>query len=243
MRTNAAHMHPRVLVGCPVSSVKAYCTQAYVEGIQLLTHANKEVLLMDNSPGTGLEGFFKPFKSMRVQKTLHTQNVMEMIVRDRNALRQYALDHDFDYFLSLEQDVIPPKDIVERLLSNEKEVCSAVYFHHVRSDPHWIGQRQISVQDLVPLAYNFGSKQGEAVQMFFDQVFPARVQEVFFAGLGCMLISRRVLENISFRFEEGKPAFDDAFFGADCAGHGFKQYLDSRAVCMHHSRPWGAVSE
>ena len=37
---------------------------------------------------------------------------------------------DYDYFLSLEQDVIPPKDIIEQMLKSEKKIITGVYFNH-----------------------------------------------------------------------------------------------------------------
>ena len=43
------------------------------------------------------------------------------VIYGRNLLRQMAVK-DYDYFLSLEQDVIPPKDVIERLLKRKKEM-------------------------------------------------------------------------------------------------------------------------
>src|SRR3989344_1313055 len=52
------------------------------------------------------------------------------------ALKEYANAvksieyNDYDYFFSLEQDVIPGKDVLKKLISHNKEVVSGIYLVH-----------------------------------------------------------------------------------------------------------------
>jgi len=55
--------------------------------------------------------------------------------------------------------------------------------------------------------------------------------EVLFTGLGCLLISRKVLEKIEFDWAE--DSFDDAKFAEDARKKGFKVYVDTRIRCEH----------
>ena len=54
----------------------------------------------------------------------------ERIVSSRNKLKEYFLKNDYDYLLSLEQDVVSPKDVIERLMKHDKDICSGLYFNH-----------------------------------------------------------------------------------------------------------------
>lgn len=51
------------------------------------------------------------------------------MVNSRNLLRQKVLDEGYDYFLNLDQDIIPPDDIVERLIKHKKDVVTGIYFN------------------------------------------------------------------------------------------------------------------
>ena len=52
----------------------------------------------------------------------------DKIVRSRNIIRQYFLDKNYDFFFSLEQDIIPPKDVIERMLAHKKDIVTGVVY-------------------------------------------------------------------------------------------------------------------
>ena len=105
---------PKVLVGCPISSYREDVIDQYIDSVKSLSYPNYEVLLLDNSPDNKM--FDKIKGRIPVQKTKRIEKLGEMLARDRNLLRKKLLDEGFDYFLSLEQDVIPPKDVIDMLL-------------------------------------------------------------------------------------------------------------------------------
>ncbi len=227
----------RVLVGCPITSYKKDAMPHYLKGLKGLTYKNKEIVLVDNSPDEEMfKGLLKE-KWLKVEKSAHLPVIRDMIVRDRNRLREIALEEDFDYFFSLEQDVVPPRDVIERLLANGKDVSSAVYFSY-KEVQMVTPKGRIRRHDLAPIAYTWSdpvAKHSELQRRItFSEVFPSRLQQIHTCGVGCVLISRNVLEKVRFRYEKNAPSFDDMFFCMDCQGQGFEIWLDSRIVCMHH---------
>jgi len=228
----------KVLVGCPISSYKKEVMHYYLKGLQSLTYEQKEIVLIDNSPDEELFNSLKKEKRLTVEKSIHLQGIRDMIIRDRNRLREIALKGNFDYFLSLEQDIVPPPDIIERLLENGKDVCSAVYFCYKERILRGPNQKVLKRFDLTPISYNWLDPEIKEVKltrrMSFNEAFPSRLQQIQLCGVGCMLIGRKVLEKIKFRYEKDGTGFDDIFFGLDCQDNGFEIWLDSRIVCMHH---------
>ena|SRR3989344_5378187 len=218
-------MQQKILVGCPTSFHKEYCLKEYAEAINKLTYKNHDVLLVDNSPegdySVKINGLGMP-----TVKGPYFESARDRIIHSRNILRQKVIDDNYDYLLSLEQDVIPPKDIIERLLQHKKEVITAVYF-------------MPRGNTLIPLlAINEGKEKYGYIP--FEYVDKSKhLIHVNYAGLGVILISKKVLEKIKFRFDE-KPGFDDWFFCKDAEREGFKIYADLGIKCKHliKNRPW-----
>lgn len=230
---------PRVLVGCPVTSLKKEVVWEYVKAAKSLSYKNKEILLLDNSPDKKMFEELRKEKGIRVQKTEHLKNVREMIARDRNTLRETALREGFDYFFSLEQDVIPPVDAIEKLLENQKEVCSAAYFGYFK---RIAGKAQFF--ELLPIAFILAEPELEEKKVWikrhlkFEELFPSRLLEAFDFGLGCCLMHKSILEKVGFRYEEGFEGFDDVFFCRDARALGVKLWIDSSVLCAHKAEPW-----
>ncbi len=221
-------MQPKVLIGSPVTSLKEYCIPQYIEGLKSISYKNAEFLVLDNSPdGRGLS---KQFSEAGIPyiKTEHTNMVREMLVRDNNFLRKKAINEGFDYWLSLEQDIIPPADVVERLLANKKEITSAVYcnFSHEKED-------NIPKPDMFVLIDPEDTTFQVTRRMMFDDLWPRRQIKVHVTGVGCILIHKSVLEKIEFHFDPKISVYDDVWFCKDAHKLGLQVHLDSRIVCRH----------
>ena len=65
--------------------------------------------------------------------------------------------------------------------------------------------------------------------------------EVFFTGLGCLLIHRSVLEKVKFNWAE--DSFDDAVFAKDAQKQGFKVFVDTSVNCAHiqYDTSWSGI--
>ncbi|MBS3095528.1 hypothetical protein J4231_02520 [Candidatus Woesearchaeota archaeon] len=221
-------MNPKVLVGCPTSSHKSYCLAQYASAIKSMSYDNFDVLLVDNSKGNS---YFRAIKSqgLPVVKVPYTESAKQRIVDSRNIIRRKVLDCDYDYFLSLEQDVIPPKDVIQRLIRHDKGIVSGVYFTYQKDKAIELGLR--------PVLYKKSGTNSLKVMLERDVLKP-RLIEVGACGLGCVLIRKDILKNIRFRFSKDFEGFDDVWFCYDAFNLGFKVYADTSVKCKHLISGW-----
>tara|TARA_Y100000310_G_scaffold201978_1_gene202048 strand:- start:972 stop:1679 length:708 start_codon:yes stop_codon:yes gene_type:complete len=232
---------PRVLVGCPTSDHKSYCLKEYSEMLKSLSYSNFDVLLIDNSK-TG--DYYKRIKDLRipVEKIDYVEPARERIVRARNLIVEKVLEGDYDYFLSLEQDVIPPSDAIQRLLLHNKDIVSALYFK--KCD---IKVGDSFRKEVLPLVYVEHDKSKDLVrQPRFKEVSGNDLMEISSCGVGCLLIHRKVFEKgVRFRYDKDKPPFDDIWFCKDARKEGFDIFLDCSIKCKHltEGMDWDSIEK
>lgn len=214
---------PKVLVGCPTSFHKAYCLSDYATAVKSLTYKNHDLLLVDNSP---TEDYCKRIKALGlpVIKDAYQEHARDRIVQSRNILRQKMLDGGYDYFFSLEQDVIPPPDVVERLLVHKKDIVSGVYFTKYIIE----GKERVK-----PLLWGFVEGKPNKIRFLDDEVEKPQFIRIKAAGLGCILISRKVLKEIPFGLEKETNTFDDIVFCKQAAEKKFELFADTSIKCRH----------
>jgi len=230
-------MLPKVLVGCPTSFHKEYCLDKYVDCVKSLTYKNFEILLVDNSKD---DVYFERIKKYGVPviKGPWFEGAMDRIITSRNILRQKVLDEGYDYFFSLEQDVVPPADVLERMLKADKKLVTGVYFaHNTMPD---------GSTPLIPLVYKLIDEKTLTMAPIDKQEFDSnKLIEVVSAGLGCVLIHKDVLKEVKFRYEN--KVFDDRFFFIDCYNKNFKVFCDTSIKCKHYilnrPYPWKVIKK
>lgn len=250
----------KILVGSPVSRHHDYCTQQYLERIKTLD-GSYDVLLVDNSDGDEWYNIIRgsvPVARFGYDKA----SIKGRMVASRNYLRDYALENNYDYFLNIDQDVIPPKDVITRLLSHEKDFVTGIYFNYFK--------KTSSELERLAVAYTLFSEEEEKIirenpeKTKFEnpslyaalmkkewefgklmrpineaEINAGRLLKIRAAGSGCMLVSRRALEASAFR-ENKEGGFDDVLFCFDLQERGFDLYADCSVICEHltKGRPW-----
>lgn len=149
----------------------------------------------------------------------------------RNTACRHCLEGGYEWLFSLDSDVIPPRDTINRLIAHQLPICSALYCR--RSPPH-----------AVPVMI----KNGQWVTSYV----PGSMVEVDLVGAGALLIHRSVLEKLPpQRPQMGKHWFD---WRVDCAGIlpqgeclsedftfcvaarrdlGIRVWVDTSLVCRH----------
>ncbi len=219
---------PHILVGCPTSFHKAYCLEAYLAAVKALTYKHITFVLVDNSPDDSYADLLES-KGITVFKApYHAESARERIVVSRNMLRQHALDNDYDYFFSLEQDVIPPPDVLEQLLSCQQPVVTGVYCKDYTLTKEG---RPIS-KTVMPLLYRRVNDEF-VEQLKWKDVEQNAIFPVAVSGLGCLLIHRDVLQKIFFRFDPVKEVFDDVWFCEDLYHLKIPLYANTAVKCKH----------
>ena len=226
---------PKVLVGCPTSDYHKYCLSDYKESVKNLSYNNYSVVLVDNSYD---KDYYKNLEDSqtRVIKCTYSESARDRIVRSRNILRDIALNENYDYFLSLEQDVIPPNDVIEKLLRHKKDIVSGVYFARIKS----LKDKKVKLLPLLWVGKKGSYNPYTMADIDIDIVMQDNFIKVKYCGLGCVLISRKVLEKVKFRYDPNYTTFDDLHFCQDARDSDFEIYADTSVKCKHLilNRPW-----
>ncbi len=143
--------------------------------------------------------------------------------------RSAFLAGDYDAMLTIESDMIPPADALERLAALDVEVAMGLYMF--RHDRPQLNARKLEKRNRI----------GWPLHLFPDELESAwdtGTVEVSGAGLGCTLIQRHVLQAVAFR--HAPYGHCDWHFATDCLATGIKQVVDFGTLCGH-KRPDGAI--
>ena len=121
----------KILVATPVYDGMEYCFKEFLEHIKTIDYDNFDILIMDNSR---TKKFFRKIKTIPKIKVIYDETQeeknMKRLISSRNKILDYAIQKNYDYLLMMDSDVIIPPSILKKLLSNEKDVCSGLYFNY-----------------------------------------------------------------------------------------------------------------
>lgn len=105
---------------------------------------------------------------------------------NRNQVVEWHREGDplSDYIFFVDQDTIPPKNALPRLIAHQRKIVAGVYYH--RNVPH------------APLMYHREPINGRYAQI--EHFEKGALMEVDATGMGCTLIHRSVFEDIHAQF-------------------------------------------
>ncbi len=220
----------KVLVGTPTSDSKDYCKDEFMGRAKNLSYKKYDIVIVDNSKDSNnYKLFSKDNRINAIYVKPKNKPIQTVIAESHEAIRQYFLRGKYDYLLHLESDVIPPQDVIERLMIHNLPIVSAMYFIDFGHNSSLMAQQ---MEDFGERRETVNLKDGADLNMV-----DGKLHEVFGHGLGCCLIRRDVLEQISFRWEPS-AIFPDSFFAYDCDAIGFKKYIDTSTLCKHLNESW-----
>ena len=142
------------------------------------------------------------------------------VKKQREYFRKLALSGDYTHLYFLGADTIPPDDVLERLLEHKKDIVGGVYWGRHNANN---GKPQGAVAWI--------HSKTEAYQ---TRIFSQKNQLLSIDGMGMdsVLISREVLEKISWRSwfqnDDDYPFYDKA------KELGYKVYIDTNIQCEHY---------
>jgi len=237
---------PKILVAAPTYSGMAYCHDKFTERLRGLSYDNYDILLVDNSP---TREFFKKINKTPGIDVIYLPIVgisnMKKVVRCRNKILNYAIENSYDYVLMMDSDVIPPTDIIERLLAHNKDIVSGIYFNVFMVD---------KVKKICPVAWKgFTDEEFEEIKHKFsskyvnskddlrryltpEEVNGGELQEVIIPSCGCLLLSRNAFKKLKYGLLDVPSGFtttDDIYFSRKAREAGFKLYCDPSLQCEH----------
>jgi hypothetical protein len=155
--------------------------------------------------------------------TNHENECNRDIANKYNHARELALAGGYDAMMTIEADMIPPKNALERLVQVDADVAYGLYVSRHGKHP-WLTLSDITEQ--VRGSKGIGETWEERESMWGQVVDTAGV------GLGCTLIRREVLGAIPFRVKDEYIA-NDWYFAVDVNEKGFTQAHDCGVVCGH----------
>lgn len=180
--------------------------------------------------------FFSSVLNLEKEGVVEYRIVSGTLIYDaRNQLAQYAISSDCDQVLWLDSDMVFEPDLLRRLskdISDGMDFVTGLYFSRRKPIRPCIFQScEVLEEDgkKIPTAAHYCAYPNESVF------------EIAAAGFGCVMTTRRLLEEVVNRF--GKMPFSPAVgFGEDLSfcmrtsGAGFKMFCDSRIKVGHIAR-------
>ena len=221
---------PKILVGCPVSKVKDYVLYYWYSFVQNLTYPNYDIYLVDNSENPD---FAKELQRCGIQYSRYynpSSKPQENMAGSLEVLRKKAIKENYDYFMSIECDIFPPRNVIEKLLSNDVGVVGAVYLIN-----HGYEIRPM-LQEIVMVGANnakvFNIDRNTCLRMMDGEL-----KDIYSCGLGCTLIETGVLKNIKFRVDINvDDCHADSYFFQDLWKSGVRSYVDTSIMAKHYNQ-------
>lgn len=106
---------PKILVACPNHQLKEYCFQRWIDNVKNFTYPNIEILVVDNTPDMDFYNTWKD-KVPMIHIEVPYKSQEARINWSMEALRQHFLAGEYFCWFNVESDIIPPKDVIERML-------------------------------------------------------------------------------------------------------------------------------
>lgn len=230
------YKNPKVFIATPHADRKNYCLEQYIEVINSLTYKNKVVMVADNSDTNKNSKLLTKLGIKNIYIKPKRKSNIQYICESHNSLRSAFLRSDADIFFHLESDIIPPPDIIERLLATRKRVVGAPYFIGEGSDSHLI------VQDIEEfgLEMKLTKRMDDGTDfMYMD----GKLKKAHTIGLGCIMIDRQTVDKVPFRWEKGVDAHPDSFFSHDLHMLKIPIYCDTSILCEHNNTGWSELKK
>lgn len=162
----------------------------------------------------------------------------------RNRIARIALDRKADFVLMIDNDVVLPKDALQNLLNDRKDVTLGIYAHR---DTDNIYRGRTCVCKLYDengkkhFNYPLESEYSEQEIKSLRESGQYKVQ-IHGGGMGCALIMTEVFNRIDYpwydwtNYKGGGMLSEDLYFCENCRKHGIPIYTDTRVVCGHMLR-------
>jgi hypothetical protein len=230
---------PKIMLGSAVNEYKGYVLDKWWEGVKALSYPSLEIVLADNSKGDdyaerlSILTYDSNNRFVTIVRDAWCSDFRGRMVTSHNILRQKFLESNCDYLLILDQDVIPPKDVIERLIAHNKDVVVGLYKLYLDSG-------NLSADAILRncVSYERGILKDGKLQPAWLEDEKLNTGLIEWTGLfatGCVLLSRKVMEDTIFRHE---GTLQDSVYWKDVLAKRYKIYIDTDIMCDHFPSSW-----
>lgn len=230
---------PRVLVGCPTYQGKAYILDRYAARVKELDYPNYDILLVDNSEDGG--AYRKRIERLGLPCVTGPRRKQSdvRLAASRNVLRERAVLGGYDYYFSLEQDVIPPRDILTRLVGHKKDVVGGWYYNSVSVASSTTKDVARYLKEPC-LALTLPSRPQTSLAVWREKErlsaklgSTSGLLRVDLGSLGVTLLSRRTLEEVPFHYDPLHQNYDDVIFFRLLKSRRIPAFVDTDLLVPH----------
>jgi hypothetical protein len=232
---------PKILLAAPINIIKSYCLYDWLKAIKELSFPNLDIFLVDNSPYPAFSETIRQLGYDCVYEPPQGRESRYYMTASNERCRTKFLSGDYTHFFSLECDIFPPVDIIERLLIHDLDVVGTTYFTFQGYETQL---QLLTIYELLRdfkthnIKYETRYLSFEEAQLFMD----GKCKPMYANGIGCMLIKRWVLEDIKFRVDPLDIGHADSFFARDLWANGIENYIDTSIIPVHKNSNWNRVS-
>ncbi len=235
---------PKILLCAPQHESKMYCWKEWHERIISLTYPNFDIYIADNSDTMENVNYMNTFERVKavytpIRKSVRKSNDIYARINDSHKqCVDYAKKHKYEWVFHLETDVLPPLDVIERLLARKRPIIAGNYDIFFGKNRRAMIQLKEGTDRTI---------RGFGVHGFVDELEPlffnGKVNTVFHAGLGCILIHMDVFRAITFRTVKGLTAHTDTLFANDCYQLNKQIVVDTTVMCDHLNQSWLSIKD
>lgn len=233
-------MNKKIFISAPQHSSKMYAFNDWLFNVRNFTYKNIEIFLADNSDTEDNSILINSF-GVNCSWVMPSKDdtVFDRICNSHNVCRAEFLKSDCDFWLHLETDIIPPINVIERLLSFEEAVVSAIYDIGTGKDRHLMVQLIDEHHKDIQAYRTTQFVEQEDEPIFLD----GTCKKVFQCGLGCILLSREVVSMIKFRIIKDIDASADTYFFNDLWRKNIDVFIDTNTSCKHLNEDWKYITQ
>jgi hypothetical protein len=124
-----------IFIGITTHQVKSYCEQLFFSRVQEIKKlSSSDVCVVDNSSDETYIQHLKTtypeirFEHLKIVSYPNSLKIHFRIATSCNMLRNIFLAGNYTHFLMIESDVLPPSNVVEELLSADKDIIEAPFY-------------------------------------------------------------------------------------------------------------------
>jgi glycosyltransferase involved in cell wall biosynthesis len=232
---------PKVLVAIPTYKGKDYIFKENFEAIKGLNYPNYDYIYLDNTEGTSYTSTLR----RRGAKATHIPrngNSRMALANSQNYARHIVQSQNYDYLMFIESDLIPPKDIIQRLLNHNVSVVGALYFLEA---PHPDGRKIKIPCTFVSQVSSTGETSTRIIKLHeVAGYLNTGLRKVHGVGLGCTLIRRDIVNQFPFWYDERFiDKHSDVYFFMQLQNKSIAVYQDTNIIVPHYPSLWTDVED